>query len=210
MSDIPFTQYFRVTEDEAYDAFNHVERELWKPLGVLWRGSKLDKVMLRYDENGFGATKNELREIWKTLRKDRRDLAAEGYWQKWTNEIVVPRHGFWWFGRQAAIADVLRHEFGHALADLYPRALSKGGLFRASFGGTYGPTPAEERGVEGWEERYVSEYATRATQEDFAETFMLFVKHKGKMPEKFAGKPAIKKKWAAVQEIVNRVAAGTR
>ncbi len=36
-----------------------------------------------------------------------------------------------------------------------------------------GPT-SEERGVEGWEERYVSEYAATATQEDFAETFMLF------------------------------------
>ena len=166
--------------------------------------------MLRYDENGFGTTKTELREIWKTLRKDRRNLAAEGYWQKWTNEIVIPRHGFWWFGRQAAIADVFRHEFGHALADLYPRALSKGGLFRASFGGTYGPTPAEERGVEGWKERYVSEYATSATQEDFAETFMLFVKHKGKMPAQFKGKPVIVKKWKAVAEIVKRVGAATK
>ena len=58
-----------------------------------------------------------------------------------------------------------------------------------------------------WEERYVSEYAMRDTREDFAETFMLFLKHKGKLPAKFATKPAIKKKWAAVAEIVKRVRA---
>ena len=31
---------------------------------------------------------------------------------------------------------------------------------------------------------------------------MLFVKHKGKMPAKFAKKPAICRKWKAVEEIV--------
>ena len=64
--------------------------------------------------------------------------------------------------------------------------------------------------MDGWEERYVSEYATDSTQEDFAETFMLFVKHKGKIPARFAKKPAIRKKWKTVAEIVKRVAATTR
>ena len=105
---------------------------------------------------------------------------------------------------------MIRHVFGHALADLYSDALKKGGVFRAAFGGNYGGAPAEERGVDGWEERYVSEYATSATQEDFAETFMLFVKHKGRIPARFARKPAIRKKWKAVAEIVKRVAAATR
>ena len=36
---------------------------------------------------------------------------------------------------------------------------------------------------------------------------MLFMKHKGKLPAKFAKKPAIRKKWMAVAEIVRRVAA---
>ncbi len=39
---------------------------------------------------------------------------------------------------------------------------------------------------------------------------MLFVKHKGKIPAKFARKTAIRKKWKAVAEIVRRVAAATR
>ena len=45
---------------------------------------------------------------------------------------------------------------------------------------------------------------------DFAETFTLFVKHKGKLPAPFKGKPVILKKWKAVAEIVKRVAAAAR
>ena len=111
--------------------------------------------------------------------------------------------------RLASWVDV-GHEFGHALADLYPGALKKGGLFRAAFGGAYGEDPAEECVAAGWGDRYVSEYATSATQEDFAETVMLFVKHKGKIPAKFAKRPVIRKKWKVVAEIVKRVAAAKR
>ena len=39
---------------------------------------------------------------------------------------------------------------------------------------------------------------------------MLFVKHKGKMPAKFSKKPAIRKKWKAVEAIVKAVAAAAR
>ena len=125
--------------------------------------------------------------------------------------VYLPIQSLWRdLGTKANAPDVIRHEFGHALADLYPGALKKGGTFRAAFGGPYGEDPAEERGADGWENRYVSEYATSATQEDFAETFMLFVKHKGKIPAKFAKKPAIRKKWKAVAEIVKRVAAATK
>lgn len=66
-------------------------------------------------------------------------------------------------GMKANALDVIRHEFGHALADLYPGALKKGGLFRAAFGGTYCEDPAEECVAAVWGDRYVSEYATSAT-----------------------------------------------
>ncbi|MBQ6925468.1 MAG: hypothetical protein IJQ73_12580 [Kiritimatiellae bacterium] len=52
--------------------------------------------------------------------------------------------------------------------------------------------------------------AILSAREDFAETFMLFVKHKGKLPAPFKGKPVILKKWKAVAEIVKRVAAAAR
>ena len=106
--------------------------------------------------------------------------------------------------------DVLRHEFGHALADRYPAALKKGALFRKAFGGAYGDEPARGTDPSDWEGRCVSAYAATATQEDFAETFMFYVKHKGKIPAKFAKKPALRKKWKVMAEIVRRVAAGKR
>lgn len=184
---------------EVSRAYNKVRKELWD-LGVLWEGSKLE---------GVGCTYLTIAPI----------AALAGYMGLYQPEtkmiefpsVYLPIAALWQdIGTKANALDVLRHEFGHALADLYPGALKKGGTFRAAFGGSYGEDPAEARGVDGWDERYVSEYATSATQEDFAETFMLFVKHKGKIPAKFARKPAVRKKWKAVAEIVKRVAAATR
>ena len=195
----PLIKKIYTSFDEMEDAYNIVRDELVK-LGVLWDKSKLDKVEATY----------------LTIAPISAVAGYMGFYQPETKTIefpsmYLPIEALWTsLSPKASAVDVFRHEFGHALADLYPRALSKGSLFREAFGGTYGPIPAEERGVEGWEGRYVSEYATSATQEDFAETFMLFVKHKGKLPAKFRGKPVITKKWAAVREIVKRVAAATK
>ena len=70
--------------------------------------------------------------------------------------------------------------------------------------------PAKGTDPDDWEGRCVSRYAASATQEDFAETFMFFLKYKGKIPARFANKPAIRKKWKAVAEIVRRVTASPR
>ena len=195
----PLIRKIYTSFDEMTYAYDKVRMELYN-MGVLWSESKLDKVESTY----------------LTIAPISAVAGYMGFYQPATKTIefpsvYLPIEALWKsLSLKASAVDVFRHEFGHALADLYPRALSKGGLFRAAFGGIYGEDPAEERGVDGWEDRYVSEYATSATQEDFAETFMLFVKNKGKMPRKFAGKPAIAKKWKAVAEIVKRVAAGTR
>ena len=195
----PLLKKIYTSFDEMEDAYNQVRDELVK-LGILWDKSKLDNVEATY----------------LTIAPISAVAGYMGFYQPETKTIefpsvYLPIEALWrHLGAKANALDVFRHEFGHALADLYPGSLKKGGLFRAAFGGTYGPTPAEERGVVGWEDRYVSEYATSATQEDFAETFMLFVKHKGKIPAKFAKKPVILKKWKAVVEIVKRVAAMTR
>ena len=184
---------------EMERAYNKVRMELWN-LGILWDGSKLERV---------GCTYLVIAPI----------AALGGYmgfYDPNTREIefpsvYLPIAALWRdLGVKANALDVIRHEFGHALAHLYLGALKKGGTFRAAFGGSYGEDPAEECVAAGWGDRYVSEYAMSATQEDFAETFMLFVKHKGKIPAKFAKKPAIRKKWKAVAEIVRRVAAAAR
>lgn len=184
------------SDAEACRAYNKVRMELWN-LGILWDGSKLDSVNYSY----------------LTVAPIAALTGYMGLYQPETKEIEFPSvhlpiEALWKdLGTKANALDVFRHEFGHALADLYPGALKKDGTFRAAFGGSYGEEPAEERGVDGWEERYVSEYATSATQEDFAETFMLFVKHKGKIPARFARKSAIRRKWNAVAAIVKAVAA---
>ncbi|MBQ7650221.1 MAG: hypothetical protein IJS15_04635 [Victivallales bacterium] len=41
------------------------------------------------------------------------------------------------------------------------------------------------------------------TQEDFAETFMLYVKRKGVLPKAFARNEAIRAKWEEVEYICN-------
>lgn len=184
---------------EVTRAYNKVRMELWN-LGVLWDGSKLD---------GVGCT-------YLTIAPIAALGGYMGFYDPNTKEIefpsvYLPIAALWRdLGVKANALDVIRHEYGHALADLYPGALKKGGVFRAAFGGAYGEAPAEECVADGWGDRYVSEYATSMTQEDFAETFMLFMKYKGKIPAKYAKKPAIRKKWKTVAEIVKRVAAYTR
>ena len=173
-------------------AFNKVRWELWK-LGVLWAGSRLERVGCIFDSFPLEC-------VFR---------GAEGLWKDKLNAIVFPRFYFAG-GEKDSDIDVFRHEFGHALAELYPDALKKGGLFRAAFGGAYGDNPARGTDPDDWEGRCVTFYATKNTQEDFAETFMLFVKHKGKIPAKYAKKPAIRRKWRAVAEIVKRVAKATR
>ena len=176
-------------------AYNKVRTELWD-LRVLWDGSRLEKV---------GCTYLMIAPI----------AALAGYMGLYQPEektielpsVYLPIAALWRdLGVKANALDVIRHEFGHALADLYPGALKKGGIFRKAFGGMYCDKPALNAGVS----EFVSEYAASSTQEDFAETFMLFMKHKGKIPAKFAKSPVIRKKWKVVAEIVKRVAAAAR
>ncbi len=58
----------------------------------------------------------------------------------------------------------------------------------------------------GDERNYVSAYARKYTQEDFCETFMLFLKHKGVLPKEFSRRKAIRAKWEAVAAICQDIA----
>ena len=184
--------------DQVTDAYNEVRDDLIG-LDVLWKRSKLDRVKCLYEP------------------LDLHGLAGwMGFYSFDDKNIHFPavfngfsRKHFQWFDKNST-ADTMRHEFGHALADLYPGALMNGGLFREAFGGVYSEKPAPDIDPDNWEFDCVSPYAATETREDFAETFMLFVKYKGKIPAQFKEKPVIVKKWKAVAEIVKRVAAATR
>lgn len=190
MSEI-YTSFAEVTR-----AYNKVRGELNR-MGVLWRDSRLDQVPCLY----------------VTIPLEAFVKGWMGYWDPDEKVINFPSVYLpipYLRGLKDSADIVLRHEFGHALADLYPEALAKGRLFVSAFGGAYSDKPAKGTDPTDWRGRCVSKYAATATREDFAETFMLFVKHKGKIPAKFAKMPPVRKKWKAVAEIVKRVAAATR
>ena len=177
--------------------YNKIRKELID-LGVLWDGSKLDGVECIYESLQWRGLIS-----WMVFYDfDDRNISFPAIY----NGLALD---FRWYDKNSAL-DVMRHEFGHALAHRYPEALREGDLFLRAFGGPYGKRPARRTDPDDWEGRCVTPYAATKTQEDFAETFMFFMKHKGKIPAKFAKKPAIRKKWRAVAEIVKRVAAAQR
>ena len=195
------------TYGEASRAFNKVRGELWK-LGVLWDGSKLDRVQCFFDPFTPVLTLAGFMGYYQF--KDRTihfPAVYSGVYFRKGDHVPLPIPA--WIDKNSP-SDVFRHEFGHALAHRYRNALNDGDLFRKAFEGPYGERPAPGTDPEDWEGRCVSRYAAKKTQEDFAETFMLFVKHKGKIPEKFSRRPAIRRKWKAVAEIMKRVAASPR
>ena len=126
-----------------------------------------------------------------------------------TGDISIPRVSFsrlshLWRGGYTSLRDVLRHEFAHAIADTH-RGLFWSAFFSDSFGG------AHHWDFE-WEydpEHHVSEYAATAPAEDFAETFMLYVRHGGVLPTRCASKP-IKRKWKFIERLSRAISNGAR
>jgi hypothetical protein len=178
-----------LTEGSLFSAFSKVRREL-REMGLLWDGSKLDTVKIireTFTWDGFG-------EMFG---------GAYGFYHFDDKNIHIPtiptavldlRYP------ELRMVDILRHEFGHALSDKYDHFFNSD-VFVEAFGGACGEKVAKE----GDERNYVSDYARTDTSEDFAEMFMLYIKHNGKLPKEFRRK-AIKTKWAAVESICQKVA----
>ncbi len=177
-----------VSESAVRAAFYRVRREL-KAMGLLWPQSPLDKTQCHHEGpltlsglSGFGG-------VMGFYSFEDHDIHVPAFWPA----ALLP----WYKGR--CMTDVLRHEFGHALADAYPQYFHCK-HFADAFGRSYGRWKVAEDGDEG---NYVSAYARTYTQEDFAETFMLYVKYKGVLPQEFARNEAIRAKWEEVEYICN-------
>lgn len=124
-------------------------------------------------------------------------------------EIVIPRFSLprlrdWWSDEYTSLTDVLRHEYGHALADTH-RGLLRSSRFVDAFGAPHSSD------IE-WEydgEFHVTGYAATDPSEDFAETFMLYLKHDGRLPGCLTT-PAIRAKWRFVRSLCGAVRRGWR
>ena len=107
-------------------------------------------------------------------------------------------------GTYTSLRDILRHEYAHAVADTH-RGLIRSRRFADAFG-------AHHTWDFGWEYDdyyHVTSYAATAPAEDFAEVFMLYLKHGGRMPSRFAH-TAVSKKWSFVKDLRGAVSCGRR
>ena len=107
-------------------------------------------------------------------------------------------------GKRTTIRDVLRHEFAHVVADKH-RGLIRSRRFSEAFGAGHS-----------WDfewvydpELHVSKYAATAPAEDFAETFMFYLRHRGQLPESF-DTPALRRKWRFITDLSVRMRRGDR
>ncbi len=99
--------------------------------------------------------------------------------------------------KKESVADILRHEYAHAFADVNRRRIETK-RFEQAFGWPH--DVAYEGGFEYDPEHHVTEYAAASSGEDFAEVFWLYLKHKGKLPARMDA-PPIRRRWRFVEQL---------
>jgi hypothetical protein len=112
---------------------------------------------------------------------------------------------------RGSLRDILRHEFGHALAFHYPGPICRTRAFAAAFDARYDdpwPEPPQDPA------NFVTEYAMNSPEEDFAETFMVWLRgfsgangrgsHYGrKSPDRIT--PALRAKFRFVRDVCRQI-----
>lgn len=118
-------------------------------------------------------------------------------------DIVLPRvsvsqfKGYFAGMAKVSVADILRHEYAHAYADVNRRRVETK-KFEKAFG--YPHVWWENHELEYDPEHHVTRYAATDPAEDFAEVFWKYLKHKGKLP-KHHDTPPIRRKWKFVEDL---------
>lgn len=102
------------------------------------------------------------------------------------------------------LVDVIRHEFAHSWA-WRDQPFFRRPWFRSAFGARYDEGPWDE--PDPFDSReYVSTYATCQAKEDFAETFMVFLRDRRNL-SKYRRRPGVYAKLQAVEAAVAEAAA---
>jgi len=107
-------------------------------------------------------------------------------------------------GARMTLRDLLRHEYGHAVAD------TNRGLIRSTrFSDAFGTPHDSEIPSDYSKDEHVTEYAATNSSEDFAEVFMFYLKYSGKIPTRYKTQ-SIKQKWYFVDRLCQQIADGKR
>jgi len=206
----------KVNQRKAEDAFNHVRNELCE-LGLLADGEYLDEIELAITvlPSLWGEAGYVFDESVPLIAR------AVGYEP---GVIYLPRnipHSLYLPG--GTLVDVVRHEFAHAWAWL-DRDFIDSDWFTKAFGGFYSDTHYFESGVYrlfsemrhpitgtpiwgwhfenyGFKKSFFSDYAMKAVYEDFAETFMCFLRYRRSLA-RFKNRPGLYRKLKAVENAV--------
>jgi len=136
-------------------------------------------------------------------------LVPLGYVYGWQNyggsgEICIPRVSLLklydlFTGNYIGLADVIRHEYGHAIADQH-RGLFRSRHFTNAFGQPHESSVASEYDAA----HHVSAYAATEAGEDYAETFMLYLRHRGVLPAKHTTE-TIRRKWHFIHALCRAI-----
>jgi hypothetical protein len=129
------------------------------------------------------------------------DFFENGHY--WHNSIVIPSvSASAAFGQYCSLRDVLRHEFGHALLDHHPQL-----VFSSEWKEVFGITQENPTPYEYSKEDFVTPYAHSGStvEEDFCETLMIWVRHKGDFARFRKTRPGVYRKLNFISTLPKRI-----
>jgi hypothetical protein len=168
--------------------------------------SAVDNVRLELDQMGVWNDRLAVIDVYLTwFGKD-----YGWQWYRGSGHIEIPafsvaRLNEWISGDPRwTLRDLLRHEYGHAVADTN-RALIRSRRCADAFGTAHDSEIPNDYSPD----EHVTEYAATDACEDFAEVFRFYLKHSGKIPRRY-GTGIIRRKWRFVDRLCTCIASGKR
>ncbi|RMH05600.1 MAG: hypothetical protein D6702_00005 [Planctomycetota bacterium] len=104
-------------------------------------------------------------------------------------------------GQRCTLRDIIRHEMGHALAACHTQLVQNCDFHRA-FGAPH-DTDRNEEPLFDWDE-YLTEYACESPGEDFAETVMVYTRHRGRI-DRYRHLRGVARKLAFIATLPRRI-----